>query len=283
MLAETPGRALTFLTAAGKSRAIRALLRLRGYSAEDHREGWSLLHRVTGFQESERESAEDAAVGKAIAELDAWDEPNFRIISATLERRHAAQRAFVFHNLTAQVGSAAVLGVKALLDRLDALESSPDREATRKEDHAALKTLARRGYTKEERARLRGLVDVACAGTPDPMDEAEVEDEDDEAEGDGADEIDGGGEADDGDGAVGSDAHTKALLELYAWHKEWSEIARAVVKRRDYLIRLGLAHRKLQKKATRAQKAAQAQKAGQSTPEAGAAAPAEEKPPKKSP
>ncbi len=212
-------------------------------------------------------------------ELVAWDEPNFRIISATLERRHAAQQAFVFHNLTAQVGSAAVLGVKALLDRLDALESSPDREATRKEDHAALKTLAKRGHTKEERERLRQLVDVACAGTPDPMDEAEVEDEDDEAEGDGADETDGAGETDDGDAVVGSDTHTKALLELYAWYKEWSEIARAVVKRRDYLIRLGLAHRKPRKKVSAAPK----KQTGLPAPETIESAPAAAKPPKNTP
>jgi hypothetical protein len=35
-----------------------------------------------------------------------------------------------------------------------------------------------------------------------------------------------------------------ALARLYAWHREWSEIARVSIRRRDQLIRLGLAYRK---------------------------------------
>jgi hypothetical protein len=51
--------------------------------------------------------------------------------------------------------------VKTLLDRLDALGSSPERKATRKADHAALSQLEKKGYTKEERNRLRGLIEAA--------------------------------------------------------------------------------------------------------------------------
>ncbi len=36
----------------------------------------------------------------------------------------------------------------------------------------------------------------------------------------------------------------QALLKLRAWYAEWSEIARASIKRRDHLIALGLARRK---------------------------------------
>jgi hypothetical protein len=35
------------------------------------------------------------------------------------------------------------------------------------------------------------------------------------------------------------------LVALRAWYEEWSEIARVAVTRRDQLIRLGLASRKL--------------------------------------
>ncbi len=43
--------------------------------------------------------------------------------------------------------------------------------------------------------------------------------------------------------------HVASLVALRAWYEEWSEIARAAIKRRDYLIRVGLAKRKSAKKA----------------------------------
>ncbi|WP_437595173.1 hypothetical protein [Sorangium sp. So ce1000] len=232
VLAETPARALKFLSAAGKNKQIRALLRERGYTDEDHKEGWDLLHRASGFGIGEPDEVEDAEVGAAIAELDAWDEPHFRIIRAALERRHPVQEKFVFDNLTPQVGAGAVVSVKTLLDRLDALEKSAKRKATRKDDHAALETLAKRGYPKEERSRLRQLVDIASG------------------EGTASEEGDGEatGDAEPVRAVVDSREHVDALRALYAWHREWSETARAVIKRRDFLVRLGLAHRKTKAK-----------------------------------
>ncbi|KYG08548.1 hypothetical protein BE21_23090 [Sorangium cellulosum] len=39
-----------------------------------------------------------------------------------------------------------------------------------------------------------------------------------------------------------------ALEKSHAWYREWSETARAFIKRRDFLVRLGLAHRKAKAK-----------------------------------
>jgi hypothetical protein len=231
VLAETPGRVLKFLGAAGKSLGIRAILRKHGYSDEDHREGWELLHEVTGFTEAEPPEVEDAAVASATTELDAWDEPNFRMARAALERRHPEQAKFVFLELEPQAGPGAVISVKKLLDRLDALEKATERKKTRKEDHAALETLAKRGMTKEERDRLRELVHIAMAANAG---EAEAEDE--------------AGSADPKGPVVDSEEHVGTLLALHGWYREWSETARATIKRRDYLIRLGLAHRKKPRK-----------------------------------
>ena len=75
---------------------------------------------------------------EATAEIDGWDEPNFRILRATLKRKFPEQAAFVFDNLAASTGAASVLGVTRLLDRLDELESGDARKKTRKQDHAAL-------------------------------------------------------------------------------------------------------------------------------------------------
>ena len=77
---------------------------------------------------------------------------------AVLRRFHPEQDAFVFGNLVTASGIAAVPVVATFLDRLDALESSPERKSTRKADHDALDLLAQRGLTKEQRKDMRHLV-----------------------------------------------------------------------------------------------------------------------------
>jgi hypothetical protein len=84
----------------------------------------------------------------------------------------------------------AVGAVTTFLERMAALRDSPNRKATRKADHAALRGLTERGIGQALFDRLSELVAAAS-----------VE----------ADQV-----------------------------EEWSTVARAVIKRRDYLIRLGL-------------------------------------------
>src|SRR5205807_1567213 len=147
-----------------------------------------------------------------MVQLDAWDEDGFRRIRAALERLHPDAAAFVFAGgLQASTGAEAVVGVATLLDRLDGLEDGGDRKATRKADHAALATLEQRGITKHERARLRVLVKSAqtLGHAEAPAAEAAPSDRE------------------------------RALGELYRWHKDWSETARSVVKKRAHLITLG--------------------------------------------
>jgi len=230
-LDQTPDRVLTLLRAIGTRPAIRGSMNARGYTPEDHKEGWSLLHAVSGYVEGAPPDAIDVKVRDAIIELDRWDEDGFRIVRAALSRRHPEQVAFVLDGIGPSVGPAAVVGVKKLLERLHALEKSPERKATRKEDHAALDTLAKRGLDAKERARLAHLVHVA------------------ESVGDGPPE-------DDSERAKKEQAQTDALMALRAWYDEWSEIARVAVKRRDHLILLGLAKRKPPAKGAKSGKAA---------------------------
>jgi phosphatidylinositol phospholipase C delta len=70
--------------------------------------------------------------GSRCVEIDAWDEPNYAVIRAVLENHHPEVVDFLFDNLTPKQGPEAVVGVSTFLDRLDALESSPERKATRK-------------------------------------------------------------------------------------------------------------------------------------------------------
>jgi hypothetical protein len=211
-----PGRALAFLRAVGTTPAIRAALATKGYEDADHAEGWVLLHTASGFSSSAPLGViVDVTVRDAIVELDALDEDLFRTVRAALTRLHPAAGAFVLDGLGPSTGAAAVVGVKELLDRLDALESSPDRKATRADDKGALATLKKRGVDDAERARLRALVDRAEAPASAP--------------------------ATPDDAAVQEQQRLSALIALYAWFADWSETAKTVVKRRDYLIRLGFA------------------------------------------
>jgi hypothetical protein len=212
-LDETPARVLTFLMGVGKSLPIRAALAQRGYTEKEHQTAWTVLQEVAQYSPPGNPTTVDIAVRDAVAALDLWDEPNFACIHATLARIHPDQDQFVFKGLESKQGAEAVLSVGTMLDRLDALESSPDRAPTREADHAALATLAARGYTPEERLRLRRLVKVAQTVT---LGAAPIQDED----------------------------RRKSLLDLHAWLSDWSATARMVIQRRDHLILLGLSKRK---------------------------------------
>lgn len=219
----TPARALQFLRGIGTSRVIRATLHKHGYTQEEHALGWKLLQAASGFRSEGASPAEDREAADAAAILDAWDEPGFRIAKASLKHRFPRQYAFVFDGLEASKGFASVLGVETFLDRLDALEGAPERAKTRKQDLDALAALAARGIPQEERQRLRALVEKARKyGDDDDAPEQEQ--------------------------AAEQAASRATLLPLRAWYEEWSEIARARISRKDYLIRLGLAQRKKPKK-----------------------------------
>lgn len=204
----TPARMLTFLVGIGMLPTVRALLNDRGYDAVEHRRGWTLLERAANRPFDD--SVTDETISSAIVELDTWDEPGFRLVRAGLTR-HPAQRAFVLDGIGPTTGSAVVINISKLLDRLTALEDTP-------EGRAALDTLAKRGVDAAERKRLAALVKTAKTGsTSVPT----------------ADEL------------AGDDAaYEQTLLEGREWFDEWSEIARLCVKRRDHLIRLGLAERR---------------------------------------
>lgn len=117
-------------------------------------------------------------------------------------------------------GAAAVAGVATFLSRIGTLEKGDDpaRAGTRKEDKKAVELLAKRGLDKEERSRLAALVELAfrpTAALPAPR------------------ELD----------AKRATARTTALVALRDWYEEWAAIARVVVKRRDYRIRMGIARK----------------------------------------
>lgn len=171
---------------------------------------------MSGFAGDESDDL-DGDTAAAMAEVDAWDEPNFALADACLKHRHPAQHAFVFKDLRAARGAASLLSVTRFLDRLDALEGATDRASTRVADQAALATLALRGIDAKERARVRALLAQAEHSADD-------------------------GASDDDE--LTPEEMDQALRDLRAFYEEWSAVARLCVTRRDYLIRLGLARRR---------------------------------------
>ena len=217
----TSSKALSFLTGVAARRDIRYLLLDVGYTHVHHQRGVDLLREVTrlspfgpGHQRIEPE------VNAAIHTVDSLDEATLRRIGAALHWNHPEQSDFVTADLNPERGYASVLVMATLLDRLDALESGQGRPpGAREADRAALATLAERGYTTQERNRLRVLVTEAqhYIAIEEPFDTNEE---------------------------AFQAQRNQALFELYKWYNEWSRAARAVVKRRSQLRTLGLARRR---------------------------------------
>lgn len=207
-----PERVLALLMGIGAIASVRAALMDRGYSQQDHDFAFSRLARLT-YLAVDKTTKDIGVVRKALAEIDAWDEPHMTAIHATLQRLHPEQDAFVFDQLEPSKGAQAVMGVAKLLDRLDALETGNGRDpATHDADLEALKTLEKRGYTPAERQRLRDLVSLATEIQPVA--------------------------------GVSSDERDQILRELYYWFQDWSAQVRFVTTKRSHLIQLGLARRR---------------------------------------
>lgn len=220
-LERTFDRMPRFLRAIAAYAAIAELLARRGLTQEAIREGWDLFYRATGIDRMPPISGAAGPAAEAIVELDAWDEGGLRLVGSALKRSFPDQYDFVLNGLESTSGVQAVIGVRRLLERLDALEGSPDREATRAQDHAALAKVAARGIDAAERARLWQLVRTAQATAPAPA----------------------------YDPAAAEAARREALIELHAWYEEWAEVARVVITKQSHLIHLGLANRARPQKA----------------------------------
>ena len=151
---------------------------------------------------------------KALAEIDAWDEPNFKIAAATLINRFPSQYEYVFSNLKAKRGPESLISVKTFVDRVLSLlnGSNPAREDQRDQDLEAVNLLAQRGIDTDTLNHLLELLTTVEQGTSEDFDIDPISEED----------ID------------------EAFNEMKEWYDEWSTIARAIITRKDYLIALGL-------------------------------------------
>ena len=210
-------RAVQFLRTVGTEPAIRTELQKVGFDVDDLKQGWSLVLKACSAPQATVRFTPDAGpVADAIDELVAWQSTMFLRAHAALRRLHPAEDAFVFADAVGDPSTTPLVAVTLFLERLDALESSPERKSTRKSDHAALATLERRGVTKEARKNAKHLVHVIeTTAAPEVTDAPPPVDE-----------------------------RMAALGEVYAWVQDWTDSARSVITRRDHLIRLGIGKRR---------------------------------------
>ena len=211
-------RALQFLRAVGTDATIFEALKQTGFDDAAQKQGWSLVLTVYGASAGPvAAGVNDTPLADAVGKVEAWQTSMFVRAHAALRRFHPEQDAFVFANLETAAGIASVPVVSTFLDRLDALESSPVRKASRKADHAALELLAQRGVTGDQRKQMRSLVKWIESTPAEPLT------------------------------THAQSPRDAALLAVYEWVQDWTDCARTVITRRDQLIRLGIGKRRSRK------------------------------------
>lgn len=204
VLMELPARVVVMLRTIGANAGVRAVMKKGGYTLDDDREGWRLLHEACALRPDAPDPPEDGAARAAIAEIDRWVTRNFPRLAAAVERLHPDEkRLFAGIDAAASAGESVVVLAK-LLERVGQMEAG---------GAAVVGTLARRGLTVSERARLADVV-LSAQSTP-PVD----------------------------DQGAPPETRDVELAALHRWYTDWATTARAMIARKDYLIALGLAGR----------------------------------------
>lgn len=222
VLEETPVRAAKLLSGLAANPVARTRMSEAGMTGKEILIGQELLMACLSAPLPPialAVTADSKASQSALLEIDEWDGPHFVRLHSILTRGHIPVRDFIFRDLKAETGAKAVTSVATFCSRFRVLQQktpvSPD--VTVEMAQAALVRLGERGYTDAEISRLEQLVATALGPTQTlPPDDS---------------------------GAV-AQKRREVLTELKLWYDEWADTARTVIKRRDYLIRLGLAYRK---------------------------------------
>ncbi len=213
-------RGSKFFKTVARNPVVRATLLARGLTDDELARGWALYTQLHGFgvQAPAQPAAKQTGAAQAINELDAWDAPAFAAARAVLEARYPAASRFLFENLEASVGTAAVAGVEQFLDRVAQLRAGTATGVNADDARAAAELLATRKIIDVAReGELRALIEKARLGArPDEVIPAPAVDP----------------------------SRSDVADEFVAWLNEWREVARMAIARRDYRISLGLAQRR---------------------------------------
>lgn len=209
-----------FFKSVARNPVVRGALRARGLTDEELGRGWQLYSDLNGFggQGQARATTKETAAAQAINAIDAWDAPAYSAAHAVLDARYPEVSHFLFENLEANVGVAAVAGVLRFLDRISLLRDGKAPTVDAVQGRSAVDLLATRKIVDTAKeAELRSLIETARLGArPDEVIEPPE-----------------------------MDPRRRQVAESYInWLNEWREVARIAIARRDYRISLGLAQRR---------------------------------------
>lgn len=177
-----------------------------GFTEADLEEAWRLLREVRPVRFDLPEREDDVVLSQVLQALDAWENRWVPVIDASLRRRHPEVHARVMLNLSQTSGRMVHMMVDTVLERIAALETS-----SAAGDLAARAHLEKRGLSAEVIAEARRLIDriERPKFVPSLPTAAELA------------------------------ARERAEAELWGWYLEWSAIARARIRSRSMLQKLG--------------------------------------------
>jgi hypothetical protein len=198
-------RILTFLYAL-KDVRIRRALGKHGLDAAELAWAWEQLLLVARGRPEAALGVPADSVAQALRALDEWENHWFPIARAALGRNFPDVAQEVFYNLAQAEGRDVILTVSTLLARVEDLHAAAPGSAKAK----AAELLDRRGLGAKERASAHELLaTIRSLELPvaEPLPEGDDEDQ---------------------------------LAGLWAWYREWADIARVAVRRKELRIRLGV-------------------------------------------
>lgn len=192
-----------------RNRKIAHALASRGFGKDDLEEGLALLRGVTDVS---LDALPAPTTNPALlVDLDAWENQWFPVANATLSRHYPEIHARVFLNLSQTEGPAVVVSVGTFVKRIAELGRADAGYGQAGKD--ARKLLARRGLTSDVIDEAKALLEQLSTIEAQPDEPVDAEEERARFE--------------------------QAESAMWAWYLEWAEIARATIKERALLRRLG--------------------------------------------
>ena len=213
-----------FLQGVGTVIPVRLTLIDAGYTKSEHEYGWEKYFFLMGYQWEIPENYTTDPV-QPYARFERWSKINFRLAKIALKRLHPVQHDYLFSTSPKLTGVAAMAAVYNFLDKIRKLREGRgvDSEAQLAEDQAAVKTLEKRNIISPEiESELWDLIAEATKLNSTPEEVLDIRE---------------------------TDEYQQKAVEFHEWLKDWRMTARTVIKRRDYLIRLGLVKKRKSKKA----------------------------------
>jgi hypothetical protein len=192
-----------------RHKKIASALASRGFGKDDLEEGLSLLRGVTDVSLAVLPATSPNPA--IIEQIDRWENEWFPVANATLLRHHPNIHARVFLNLSQTEGAAVVISVGTFLERIAELGRADAGYGQAGKD--ARKLLGRRGLTTKVVDDAKALLAQVASIEEHPIELPDLEDE--------------------------RTRLAEAEDAMWAWYLEWAEIARAAIKDRALLRRLG--------------------------------------------